>query len=86
MYSIWDRIKSTIVELFQRRLLVMIIVFCILFTVLAGRCFQLQIVDGQSYLDDYRLQIQKQERYREQEEISMTGTVSFWLTTSWPIP
>ena len=59
MYSIWDRIKSTIVELFQRRLLVMIIVFCILFTVLAGRCFQLQIVDGQSYLDDYRLQIQK---------------------------
>lgn len=37
----------------------MVIAFCVLFSVLVGRLFQLQIVNGQSYLDDYTLQIQK---------------------------
>ena len=59
MYSIWERIKSGIYELFQRRAVVTIIVFCIMFSILVGRLFQLQIVNGQSYLDDYILQIQK---------------------------
>ncbi len=59
MYSIWERIKSGIYELFQRRTVVTIIVFCIMFSILVGRLFQLQIVNGQSYLEDYILQIQK---------------------------
>lgn len=37
----------------------MIIAFIIMFSILVGRLFQLQIVKGQSYLDDYTLQIQK---------------------------
>ena len=59
MYSIWERIKSGIYELFQRRAVVMIIAFCALFSILVGRLFHLQIVNGQSYLEDYTLQIQK---------------------------
>lgn len=59
MYSIWERIKSGIYELFQRRAVVTAIVFCIMFSILVGRLFQLQIVNGQSYLEDYTLQIQK---------------------------
>lgn len=59
MYNIWDRIKTGIYELFQRRAIVMMIVFAVMFSILIGRLFQLQIVKGQSYLDDYTLQIQK---------------------------
>ena len=59
LYSIWERIKSGIYELFQRRAVVTAIVFCIMFSILVGRLFQLQIVNGQSYLEDYTLQIQK---------------------------
>ena len=59
MYSIWERIKSGIYELFQRRAVVSIIIFCVMFSILVGRLFQLQIVNGQSYLEDYTIQIQK---------------------------
>lgn len=59
MYNIWERIKSGVSELFQRRAVVLIIVFALMFSILVGRLFQLQIVNGQSYLDHYRLQIQK---------------------------
>lgn len=59
MFSIWERIKSGIYELFQRRAVVSIIIFCVMFSILAGRLFQLQIVNGQSYLEDYTIQIQK---------------------------
>lgn len=59
MYSIWERIRSGIEELFQRRAVVTIIAFVLLFSILVGRLFHLQIVKGQSYLEDYTLQIQK---------------------------
>ena len=59
MFSIWERIKSGIYELFQRRAVVSIIIFCVMFSILVGRLFQLQIVNGQSYLEDYTIQIQK---------------------------
>ncbi|OUQ50863.1 penicillin-binding protein [Lachnoclostridium sp. An118] len=55
----WERIKSGIYELFQRRAVVSIIIFCVMFSILVGRLFQLQIVNGQSYLEDYTIQIQK---------------------------
>ena len=43
----------------QRRLFVLIFVFCILFTILIGRLFYLQIVKGNYYLNNYELQIRK---------------------------
>ena len=59
MYSLWDRIKSGIAEVVQSRIFVMIIVFCVLSAILVQRVFYLQIVKGQEYFDDYKLQIQK---------------------------
>ncbi len=59
MYSLWERIKNTVSNVLQSRIFVLIIVFCALSAVLVQRIFYLQIVRGQEYLDDYKLQIQK---------------------------
>ena len=59
MYSLWERIKSGIAEVVQSRIFVVIIVFCVLSAILVQRVFYLQIVKGQEYFDDYKLQIQK---------------------------
>lgn len=59
MYNIWERLKAGVAEIFRTRVFVVIIIFCILSAVLVGRLFDLQIVNGQQYLDDYTLQIQK---------------------------
>lgn len=59
MYNLWDRIKSGIYEVVKSRIFIVIIVFCVLSAILLQRTFYLQIVKGQSYSDEYRLQIQK---------------------------
>ena len=59
MYSVWERIKSSVSRFVQSRGFVAIIVFCVLSSILLQRVFYLQIVKGQEYLDDYKLQIQK---------------------------
>ena len=59
MYNLWDRIKIKLSNLFQSRIAVIITVFCILSLVLVHRVFYLQIVKGQEYYDNYKLQIQK---------------------------
>ncbi|MDD3403260.1 MAG: penicillin-binding transpeptidase domain-containing protein [Hespellia sp.] len=55
----FDRIKESIAQIVKSRLFVIIIVFVIMFSVLIERVFYLQIVKGQDYLDNYKLQIQK---------------------------
>lgn len=59
MYNLLDRIKAGIIEIVKSRAFVVMIVFCILSAILVQRVFYLQIVKGQDYLDDYKLQIQK---------------------------
>lgn len=59
MYSMWERLKSAVARYFKTRVFVVMTVFCILSAILVGRLFNLQIVKGQQYLDDYKLQIQK---------------------------
>lgn len=59
MYNLWERLKAGAAEIFRSRVFVVVITFCILFAVLVGRLFNLQIVNGQQYLDEYELQIQK---------------------------
>lgn len=59
MYSVWERVKSGVSRFVQSRGFVAIIVFCVLSAILLQRVFYLQIVKGQEYLDDYKLQIQK---------------------------
>jgi len=57
--SLWKRIKSGIAEVLKSRLFVAVIVFCIMSAVLIQRVFYLQIVKGQEYVENYKLQIQK---------------------------
>ena len=59
MYNLWDRIKTGILEFLQSRIFVIIVVFCVMSAILVQRVFYLQIVKGQEYYDDYKLQIQK---------------------------
>ena len=59
-------------EIVKSRLFVTVIAFCVLFAILIQRVFYLQIVKGQYYLDNYKLQIRK-----------TMGNCS--LTTSWRI-
>lgn len=59
MFDLWERLKARVIEIVNSRAFVVMIVFCVLFAVLVQRVFVLQIVNGQEYLDDYKLQIQK---------------------------
>lgn len=59
MYNLWERIKSGIFELVQSRVFVVVLLFCVMSGILVQRVFYLQIVKGQEYFDDYKLQIQK---------------------------
>lgn len=55
----WEQIKNRIAEIVQSRIFVMIILFCVTTGLLVQRVFYLQIVKGQEYFDNYKLQIQK---------------------------
>ncbi len=57
--KIWRRVKKTAVQISESRLLVLILIFCFLYAVLVNKLFNLQIVKGEYYLDNYKLQIRK---------------------------
>ncbi|MGN1166810.1 MAG: penicillin-binding transpeptidase domain-containing protein [Lachnospiraceae bacterium] len=55
----WERIRNKVSEIVKSRVIVVIIVFCVTSAILVQRVFYLQIVKGQEYFDNYKLQIQK---------------------------
>ncbi|MCI8293254.1 MAG: penicillin-binding protein [Hespellia sp.] len=55
----FNRLKDMFYDIIKSRLFVMIVAFCFLFAILINRVFYLQIVKGQDYLDNYKLQIMK---------------------------
>lgn len=59
MSNFWERIKGGIQEVVKSRILVLVIVFCAMSAILVQRVFYLQIVKGQEYTENYKLQIQK---------------------------
>lgn len=59
MYKLWERLKAWAIEIVKSRAFVVMIAFCVMSAILVQRVFYLQIVKGQEYLDDYKLQIQK---------------------------
>lgn len=59
MYNLFDRLKAWVIEIVKSRAFVLVIAFCVMSAILVQRVFYLQIVKGQEYLDDYKLQIQK---------------------------
>lgn len=59
MSDIWERIKNKVSEIVKSRVFIVIIIFCVTSAILVQRVFYLQIVKGQEYFDNYKLQIQK---------------------------
>lgn len=59
LVKLFSRIKNTLLNVIKSRGFVVIIAFGLLFSMLIYRVFDLQIVNGQKYLDDYKLLIQK---------------------------
>ncbi len=55
----FDKLKEDILNFFTSRLTLMTIVFSLLGGILVYRCFVLQIVHGQEYLDDFVLRTEK---------------------------
>lgn len=55
----FDEFKEKIIGIFTSRLTLLTVLFVILGAILAYRCFDLQIVHGEEYLDDFILQIEK---------------------------
>ena len=59
LVNLFDRLKDSIVEIFKSRLFVILFVFCVLSAILVERVFVLQIVNGEDYLNNYKLKIKK---------------------------
>ena len=59
MSDMWKKIKSRASAIVRARVVIVIILFCVTSSILVQRIFYLQIVKGQEYLDNYKLQIQK---------------------------
>lgn len=55
----FDEFKDKLIGIFTSRLTVFTVVFYILCGLLIYRCFDLQIVHGQQYLDDFVLEVEK---------------------------
>ena len=55
----FDEIKDNIIQFFTSRLTIFTLFFFMLSGILLYRCFDLQIVHGQEYLDNFVLQIEK---------------------------
>ena len=57
--NLFNSIKDFFATVFKSRLVVLIGLFCILSFIIVFRLFNLQIVNGQNYLDNYALSIRK---------------------------
>lgn len=57
--NLFNDIKTFIIDLFKSRLFILILVFGCTSAILIQRLFVLQIVNGQDYLDNYKLMIRK---------------------------
>ena len=55
----FSRLKEFFAEIFKSRLIVLIAFFCVIFLVIIQRLFDLQIVNGEGYLENYTLSIKK---------------------------
>jgi len=56
---LFDELKEKIISIFTSRLTVFTLIFCFLGGVLIYRCFHLQVVHGEEYLEEFTLGIEK---------------------------
>ena len=82
----FEKIKEVFHRIVNSRLTVLILAFCVMFAILVNRLFYLQIVKGDYYLNNYKLQIKKTRELSGTRGNIMTGTAIFWHIMSLPIP
>ena len=82
----FDEFKDKIIGILTSRLTVFTLVFCLLGGILIYRCFDLQIVQGEQYLEEFVLEIEKTRDITSTRAIFMTGTEMCLPITNWPIP
>lgn len=58
--SLFKNIKEVIASIVKSRLFILAIIFCFMFAILIQRIFQLQIVNGDTYLENFTLTIKKE--------------------------
>jgi penicillin-binding protein 2 len=58
--SLFKNIKDIIANIVKSRLFILAIIFCFMFAILIQRIFQLQIVNGDTYLENFTLKIKKE--------------------------
>ena len=76
IYDFFKRVLSS-------RIFALALVFTGMFLVLAAKLFELQIVNGEAYLEDYVQMIEKTVTTPGTRGNIMTETEIFWLTMSW---
>ena len=78
-------IRDHIINIVTSRLTVLMILFAFFAGVLLYRCFNLQIVNGEEYLNDFILQIEKTRDISSTEDGFWTGTAMYWRKMNWLI-
>ena len=78
-------IRDHIINIVTSRLTVLMILFAFFAGVLLYRCFNLQIVNGEEYLNDFILQIEKTRDISSTRGRSWTGTAMYWRKMNWLI-
>ena len=81
---LFKRICEGLYNLLTSRLLLLFIIFVGMAVLLIYRLFDLQIVNGESYVDNFRLMIQRERITEARVEISMTETEICSPTMSLP--
>ena len=66
--NLFEKIKEVFHRIVNSRLTVLILAFCVMFAILVNRLFYLQIVKGDYYLNNYKLQIKKTKRNCQEQE------------------
>ena len=82
----FHEIRDHIINIVTSRLTVLTIMFFFFAGVLVYRCFNLQIINGEEYLNDFILQIEKTRDITSTASTSSIVTVMYWRKMNWLIP
>ena len=80
----FDELKEKLIGILTSRLTVFSVIFCLLGGILIWRCFNLQIVHGEEYLEDFTLEIEKTRDILSTRG-NITATAMCWPTMNWLI-
>ena len=82
----FHEIRDHIINIVTSRLTVLTIMFFFFAGVLVYRCFNLQIINGEEYLNDLFCRLRRREILPAPEAGSWIVTVMYWRKMNWLIP